>query len=185
MLLYSMIKCDIDCPSQPNFEFISMPRHSLFALLAFALVSSSPAPAIAEESKAFSDLTAPLEIVVERDRSRVAAAKRLARLYAEAGRWDDAWRVLELSASHAKSDAEYQGFAGTVLRQLKRAAEAADYFRHAIALQPEEGRWWIGLGLALEDAGQWKAAKQAFAGARDREQTLSPALLKLAEKRSR
>jgi MSHA biogenesis protein MshN len=134
---------------------------------------------------AFASLTDPLEIVVDRDPSRVAAAKRLARLHVESGQWEAAWRVLERSAPHAAKDAEYQGFSGTVLRQLKRSQDAADHYRRAIALQPDEGRWWIGLGLALEDLGRGKEAKQAFTAAREREQTLPPALQKLAEKRGR
>lgn len=134
---------------------------------------------------AFDDQIRPLEIVVERDITRVAAAKRLARLHAESRDWAAAWRVLERSAPHAGKDAEYQGFAGTVLRQLKRPAEAADAYRRAIALQPQEGRWWVGLGLALEDAGKRQEAKQAFATAREYDQTLPPALLKVAERRGR
>ena len=42
------------------------------------------------------------------------------RLHAEARNWDAAWRVLERSQPYALKDAEYQGFAGTVLRQQKR-----------------------------------------------------------------
>ncbi len=165
-----------------------MKIRSFFALIAFAasaqwqgLQAATPAT----DGSAFSDMTAPLEIVVERDPSRVAAAKRLARLHAESGQWESAWRVLERSAPHATKDAEYQGFAGTVLRKLKRSQDAAEHYRRAIALQPNEGRWWVGLGLALEDLGRRKEAKQAFSAAREREQTLAPALQKLAEKRSR
>lgn len=147
--------------------------------------SASGSPRASVASASFADMTAPLEIVVDRDVTRVAAAKRLARLHAEAGNWEDALRVLERSAPHARKDAEYQGFAGTVLRQLKRSPEAAEAYRRAIALQPDEGRWWVGLGLSLEDAGKHKEAKQAFSAANEREQTLAPALKKLAEKRGR
>jgi MSHA biogenesis protein MshN len=164
-----------------------MAHRLISSLLACMLLISPLAFAGAPQTTgaAFSDLTAPLEIVVERDRSRVAAAKRLARLYVAAGRWDDALRVLELSAPFAMKDAEYQGFAGTVLRQLKRAPEAAEAYRRAIALQPGEGRWGVGLGMALQDSGRNMEAKEAFTAAREREQTLSPALMKFAEKRSR
>ena len=162
-----------------------MIARALLTLLAYTLLTPSLAAAATTEGKAFADLTAPLEIVVDRDPSRVVAAKRLARLYAESGQWEAALRVLERSAPHAQKDAEYQGFAGTVLRQLKRAPEAAEAYRRAIALKPDDGRWWVGLGLALEDAGKHKEAKLAFVAAREREQTLPPALLKLAEKRSR
>lgn len=155
------------------------------ALLIVLATLSASSNSAADPAGAFADLTTPLEIVVERDITRVAAAKRLARLHAEARDWAAAWRVLERSAPHAGKDAEYQGFAGTVLRQLKRPAEAADAYRRAIALQPQEGRWWVGLGLALEDAGRRQEAKQAFVTAREYDQTLSPALLKVAERRGR
>lgn len=153
------------------------------AALSLLFAGSAVAAESPGAASAFSDLTAPLEIVVERDPSRVAAATRLARLHAEARNWNAAWLVLERSAAHAKKDAEYQGFCGTVLRQLKQPNDAADAYRRAIALKPDDGRWWVGLGLALEEAGRKREAKQAFAAAREREQTLSPALLKVAEKR--
>jgi len=157
--------------------------YSTAAAVALLVAGSAIGTEAAKASSAFSDLTAPLEIVVERDPSRVAAATRLARLHAEARNWDAAWQVLERSAPHAKKDAEYQGFCGTVLRQLKRPNDAADAYRRAIALKPDDGRWWVGLGLALEEAGRKQEAKQAFAAAREREQSLPPALLKIAEKR--
>ena len=74
---------------------------------------------------------------------------------------------------------------GTVLRQLQRAPEAAAAYRRAIALQSDDGRWWVGLGLALEQNGQKLEARQAFAAARERESSLPPALRKVAERRSR
>ncbi len=159
----------------------------LLMLLALAGALPLSAASSAPAGQAFADLTVPLEIVVERDPTRLAAAIRLARLHVEAGQWETAWRVLERSAPHAEQDAEqnaeFQGFAGTVLRQLKRAPAAAESYRRAIALQPDEGRWWVGLGLALEDGGHRKEAALAFAAARERRQTLPPALLKLVERR--
>jgi MSHA biogenesis protein MshN len=156
-----------------------------FVFLALAYIMPLHAAPTAQPANAFADITTPLEIVVERDPSRLAAAMRLARLQVEMGQWDAAWRVLERSAPHAGKNAEYQGFVGTVLRQLKRAPEASEAYRRAISLQPEEGRWWVGLGLALEDAGRKKEAKLAFAAARERERTLSPFLLKLVDRQAR
>lgn len=159
------------------------PFMSVALTAVFAWCFGFPAPANAEN--AFADLAAPLEIVVDRDPTRITAAKRLARLHAEARDWHAAWRVLERSLPHAAKDAEYQGFAGTVLQQLKRPAEAAAAFRRAIALQPDEGRWWFGLGLALSDEGQSRAAREAFRAAEERAPTLPPALRKIAERRAR
>lgn len=150
-----------------------------------ALACCVSAPAFSGATGAFADITAPLEIVVERDPSRIAAAMRLARLHAEARDWNAAWRVLERSLPHATKDAEYQGLSGTVLRQLKRPPEASAAYRRAIALQPAEGRWWVGLGMSLEDEGRWRDAREAFRGAEERAQTLPPALRRLAERRAR
>jgi MSHA biogenesis protein MshN len=161
---------------------LSTLRFVVLVLISVAPLHAAPTTPAAN---AFADITTPLEIVVERDPSRLAAAMRLARLQVEMGQWDAAWRVLERSAPHAAKDAEYQGFAGTVLRQLKRAPEAAEAYRRAISLQPDEGRWWVGLALALEDAGRKKEAKQAFAAARERERTLSPVLLKVVDRQAR
>lgn len=161
----------------------------LAGLTVVSALSSSGALATptgtAAPAGSYSDPIRPLEIVVDRDPSRVAAAKRLARLHAEARDWAAALRVLERSAPFAAKDAEYQGFMGTVLRQLQRASEAAAAYRRAIALQSDDGRWWVGLGLALEQNGQKLEARQAFAAARERESSLPPALRKVAERRGR
>lgn len=157
-------------------------RNALLAILLPLLATTTPVRAEAPAAGVFAELTAPLEIVVDRDPSRIAAAKRLARLYAEAGQWDAAWRVLERSGPYALKNAEYQGFAGTVLHRMKQLPTAAAFYHRAIALQPEDGRWWVGLGLTLADAGLRKEARQAFAAARERAQTLPPALMKIAER---
>lgn len=161
-----------------------MPTSRTIATLAL-LLAASLSPVAANAAGAFADITGPLEIVVERDTTRIAAAKRLARLHAENRDWANAWRVLERSLPHAGKDAEYQGFAGTVLRQLKRAPEAVERYRSATALRPDEGRWWVGLGLALEESGRRSEAKSAFATASEHGENLPPALRKLAERRAR
>lgn len=153
------------------------------AVLSSPLFAASPVEA-SQTGNGLADIIAPLEIVVDRDPSRTMAAKRLARLHVETGNREAAWRVLERSIPHAGKDAEYLGFAATLLRRLKRAPEAIDLYRRAIALQPQEGRWWVGLGLALEDAGRRQESKLAFATARECAQTLPPELLRVAERRS-
>ncbi len=157
----------------------------LFRITSFLALGASIAPAQSLAAGALAELAAPLEIVVERDASRVPAAKRLARIHAENRDWASAWRVLERSAPHATKDAEYQGFAGTVLRQLKRSPEAVERYRAATRLAPDDGRWWAGLGLALEEAGRKAEAKEAFAAAAERTDTLPPVLKKQVERRSR
>ena len=42
----------------------------------------------------------------------------------------------------------------TVLQRLNRSREAVEHYQAALRLNPAEGRWWVGLGIALEGAGQ-------------------------------
>lgn len=91
----------------------------------------------------------------------------LARLQLEQGDSGAALGTLETHAAHAAGDADYQGLFAFLLQKNQRHAEAAQRYQVALALRPGEGRWWYGLGLALEAAGRGDEAKVAFARARD------------------
>jgi MSHA biogenesis protein MshN len=90
----------------------------------------------------------------------------LARLQFEHGDAAAALATLERHAGHAAGDAEYQGLFAYLLQKQQRPEEAAGRFRTALALRPGEGRWWFGLGVALEAAGRAGEAKDAYAKAR-------------------
>lgn len=91
----------------------------------------------------------------------------LARLQFEQNDAAGALATLEKHAAHAGTDADYQGLFAYLLQRQQRPAEAAERFRAALALRPGEGRWWFGLGLALEDSGQPAEAKEAYAKAKE------------------
>ncbi len=91
----------------------------------------------------------------------------LARLHFELGDTPAALETLEHYAAHAGRDADYQGFFAYLLQKQQHPAEAAERFKAALALRPSEGRWWFGLGLALEGAGKRNEAKEAYAKARE------------------
>lgn len=91
----------------------------------------------------------------------------LARLQFEQGDADAAIGTLERHAAHANGDADYQGLFAYLLQRQQRPAEAAERFRAGLALRPGEGRWWFGLGLALENSGKPAEAKEAYARARE------------------
>jgi MSHA biogenesis protein MshN len=61
----------------------------------------------------------------------------------------------------------YQGLHAYLLQKQQRPAEAVQRFQAALALRPNEGRWWFGLGLALEAAGHGGEAKEAYAKAKE------------------
>jgi len=108
----------------------------------------------------------------------------LARLQFELGNTPLAIETLEHYAAHAGTDADYQGFFAYLLQKQERPGEAAERFRAALALRPQEGRWWFGLGLALEGAGKRPEAKEAYAKARE-VGNLPPDMAQVIEQRLR
>lgn len=91
----------------------------------------------------------------------------LARLQFEQGDAAAATATLERHAVHARSDADFQGLFAYLLQKQQRPAEAAERFKAALAMRPTEGRWWFGLGVALESTGHGGEAKEAYAHAKE------------------
>lgn len=101
------------------------------------------------------------------DPARSGWAVILARLQHEQGDTEGAVKTLEAYQAHAAGDADYQGMFAFLLQKRQRHAEAAQHYQAALALRPNEGRWWYGLGLVLEGAGRGDEAKAAYSKARD------------------
>ncbi len=89
-------------------------------------------------------------------------AMALARIQVERGNTAAALETLQLHSPYAEKRAEYPGFAGALLQRLQRPREAAQRFLAAAQLKPSEGRWWLGLGLALEADGRPAEAREAY-----------------------
>jgi len=90
----------------------------------------------------------------------------LARLQFEQGDAAGAVTTLENYAVHASADADYQSLFAFLLQKQQRPAEAAQRFQAALALRPNEGRWWFGLATAHEALGRGEEARDAYARAR-------------------
>lgn len=93
-------------------------------------------------------------------------AMSLARLQVERGDLAAAWQTLHFSLPAASAHADYLGFSGHVLHRLGRYKEAVTHYQQALRLAPGDGRWWLGLGLALEGEGRVGEAREAFLRAR-------------------
>lgn len=89
-------------------------------------------------------------------------AMNLARLQAERDDNASAWETLQRTLPYARLQPDYRAFCGTVLQRLNRPAEAIDHYRAALRARPDEGRWWVGLGLALEADNKPTEARDAF-----------------------
>jgi MSHA biogenesis protein MshN len=87
-----------------------------------------------------------------------------ARLMYERGEASGALAVLDQYAGAARQNPDYQ-----ILRAQRagRNAEAADCYQTALAIRPQESRWWYGLGRALDADHREAAARQAYEKARE------------------
>lgn len=89
-------------------------------------------------------------------------AMSLARLQLEHGDLAAADRTLARSQSYAEANADYAGFQGHLKSRLGNQKQAAAHYQRAVRLAPNEGRWWLGLGLALEADSRIPEARDAL-----------------------
>jgi MSHA biogenesis protein MshN len=89
-------------------------------------------------------------------------AQLAARLAVERGAEPRALALLERGAPHARQDPEYQAFYAALLQRAGRHEEAGRYYQQALDQRPLEGRWWLGLAIALESQQRLSAAADAY-----------------------
>lgn len=114
------------------------------------------------EAKRSDDAAQVLQDGLQGQPAQLGWAMTLARLQVDRGDLAGAWQTLDFSLPAAGNNADYQGFAGHVLQRLGRSREAAAHYLNAARLAPGDGRWWLGLGLALEAEGRSGEAREAF-----------------------
>lgn len=89
--------------------------------------------------------------------------KGSARLLAAGGKWSDAGEMLRRAeAPPLGADPEFHALAAAVYQGLGDFSAAAHLYRQLLALWPENGTWWIGLGIALEGEGRGTDAGEAY-----------------------
>lgn len=136
------------------------------------------------ESRRIDEAMALLQDGLESQPAQVSWAMSLARLQVERGDVAAGERTLSRSQPHAGSSPEFVGFHGYLLQRLGRYKESAEQYQLATRLSSSDGRWWFGLGQALEAEGRSDEARGAFRRAVEAG-NLSADLLSLAEQRSR
>lgn len=90
-----------------------------------------------------------------------------ARLMYERGEASSALTLLDRQASTARQNPDYQVLHALLLQRAGRNAEAADCYQRALTVRPLEGRWWYGLGRALDADHRDAQARQAYEKARE------------------
>lgn len=89
-------------------------------------------------------------------------AMSLARLQLEQSDIAAADVTLARSQAYAESNADYAGFQGHLKTRLGSHRQAAAHYQRATRLAPNDGRWWLGLGLALESDGRLPESREAL-----------------------
>lgn len=111
----------------------------------------------------------------------VPFAQLLARLYVDQGAEQSAVTVLEGVRARGADQPEYLALLATVYQRIGRQADAVEAYRQALGLRPQEGRWWLGLGISLEAQKNFPAASEAYQ--RAKAGVLDPKLARYAEQR--
>lgn len=89
-------------------------------------------------------------------------AQLLARVYLEHGSDQKALAVMESSRQAGARSPDFMAFLAELYRRSGKHAEAVKAYAEAINLNPQEGRWWLGMGISQEASQDWKAASEAY-----------------------
>jgi MSHA biogenesis protein MshN len=89
-------------------------------------------------------------------------AQLLARVYVEHGADHKALAVMERSRRAGADNPEYVAFLAALYQRAGKHAEAVKTYSEAVTLNPQEGRWWLGMGISLEVVQDWNAAGAAY-----------------------
>lgn len=89
-------------------------------------------------------------------------AQLLARVYVDHDQEKKALELLEKNRAAGSGDADYLALLATLEQRAGRQDDAARDFQQALALRPQEGRWWLGLAISLEATGKWKESAEAY-----------------------
>ncbi|MEO5933342.1 MAG: tetratricopeptide repeat protein, partial [Duganella sp.] len=132
------------------------------------------------ENKRTDEAIRQLRLSLGIDPRQPGLAMVLARLQLERG--GPALDTLMKTLPYAGDSADYLAFLAGVLQREQRHGEAARYYRDALQLAPNNGVWWMGLGISLQADQHLPEAREAFQRARQ-SNGLTPELQAFIERR--
>jgi MSHA biogenesis protein MshN len=116
------------------------------------------------------------------DRSQPGMAMLLARLQVDKGDLRPAIETLQRTQSYAGDRADYQAFLAALYQRDSRHKEAVDHYISALRKSPQNGIWWMGLGISLQAENRLNEARDAFVRSKATS-TLPPDLLAFVEQK--
>jgi MSHA biogenesis protein MshN len=90
----------------------------------------------------------------------------LARLLVEKGQLHQAIETLRHTLPHASEHADYQAFLAALLQRDAKHKEAIEHYAVALRQNPQNGIWWMGMGISLQAENRFSEAQEAFSRAK-------------------
>jgi len=106
----------------------------------------------------------------------------LARLQLEKGELRTAIETLERTLPYAADHADYQAFLAALLQRDERHKQAIEHYLAALQKAPQNGVWWMGVGISLQAEHRQPEALEAFKRAKA-SNSLSPELVAFVDTR--
>ena len=90
---------------------------------------------------------------LSQDLHQMNFAMLLARLFVERAKVNEAVEVLQKSAMYAQERSDYMAFSRSPQQKLGHHREAIAYYRLALGRHSQNGVWWMGLSISLQERG--------------------------------
>lgn len=117
------------------------------------------------ENKRHDEAVRHLQFGLGLDAKQPQMAMILARLQMEKG--GPAIETLQRTLPYAGGNGDYIAFLAGALQRAQRPREAAEQYQAALRLQPQNGVWWMGLGISLQADKRNAEAQDAFTRAKN------------------
>ncbi len=127
------------------------------------------------ENKRHEDAIRELKLGLSIEPAQLNYSMILARLLVERSKLEEAIEVLKRNQSGAQDRPDYLAFLAALQQKIAHHQEAVQLYRQALKKQPQNGVWWMGLGISLQAEADLVEAINAYKQAKN-QSGLSPEL---------
>jgi len=138
--------------------------------------------ALLVEAKRSDEALQKLQEGLKLDSTQAGLAMMLARLQVDRGDLHVAIDTLQRTLPYAANRADYEAFLAALLQRDARHKEAIEHYLAALRKLPQNGSWWMGLGISLQAENRSAQARDAFSKAKA-SNTLTPELQAFVEQK--